>query len=217
MNDSYQPPPRPAQQLNGYRPRLYDPFGNNDVPQFVPQNKNGKAADPDVSSIEQKRDLLSSVIKRAQKGDASALPELRRLLAEFPVEKIGGDLSNTLVQKMLDSQFEDDLHAKELVLLKLAELRSTLGGPKPTPVEMLLIERIVCSWLRLHLAEITASIGEFGSDSLSNVASRSHDRLHKQYLSSLKALADLRRLNVTIQLCVAKRQALTKKSEQDYL
>ena len=84
-------------------------------------------------------------------------------------------------------------------------------------MESLLIERIVCCWLRLHLAELATSIGDFASDSLSHAASRSHERNPKQYLSSVKDLADLRRLNVTIQLTVARRLALVTKSEPIFL
>lgn len=168
---------------------------------------------PTGPSAAQQAQALKVAIERARAGDKSVLTELRTLLVELPDTKNGGDLSQSVIDGMLDAQFDDDLVARELVLLKLAELRSSLSGPKPTPVESLLIERIVCCWLRLNLSELATGFSDVTDHSLTSSASRSLDRYHKQYLSALKALADLRKLNVTIMLNVARRNALVRKSE----
>jgi len=47
-----------------------------------------------------------------------------------------------------------DLVAQEVLAQQLQVLKVELGGPSPTPLEQLLIERIVVSWVQVCQAEI---------------------------------------------------------------
>jgi len=95
---------------------------------------------------------------------------------------------------------------REAVTKKMEILRSELNGPNPTPVERLLAERAVLCWLHLyHLEAVYA-----GKDSMSLPLALHYqkciDRAHKRYLSALKTLADVRKLGITLQLNIAKKQ-----------
>ena len=214
VNEFNLPPARPRHlsiphpQSMGEPLRLHDPHYDEEG-QSLPFHKAGNPK-PDPSSKSAKslhEHAMKEAITRARNGDESVMPELRTLMAEFPLERFG-DLSQSIIRRMLDNHFKNNLFSNEVIQQKLVDLRSELEGRKPSPIEKLIVDRVLCCWLRLQLAELAASGEDVCDNPFSRIDSRSLDRYHKQYLSALKALADLRRLNVTIQLSVAKRDVL---------
>ena len=47
-----------------------------------------------------------------------------------------------------------DLHRSECMYRKVKSLRQELAGPAPTPMEKLLVERIISSWLETSYFDI---------------------------------------------------------------
>jgi hypothetical protein len=154
-------------------------------------------------------DDLADLVRRAQEGDKSTLPELRRLLQEQEaVDLLGGDLARRLERLIVEKAAGKNLLFKEALTRKLELLRAELAGPNPTPVERLLVERVLCCWLQLHdddlrlhqqEAKLTLAQGEYWH--------RCRDRAHKRYLSAIKALATVRKLAVPVlQVNIARKQ-----------
>src|SRR5262245_15782375 len=82
------------------------------------------------------------------------MPPLRELLKEpFFVDALGGDLAKQAQLTLIDKFCGKNLLLKESVTRKLDLLREELAGPNPTPLERLLVERIVACWLHLHHLE----------------------------------------------------------------
>ena len=167
------------------------------------------------SPTAEKSNALNAAMERARKGDESVLPELRELIADIPSETTGGDLGRVIVNHMLEMRFKNDLYAKEVVKRKMAEIRNSLSGPKPTQVESLLIDRILCCWLRLHLAELSTGFAEVTGKPLGPAMTKSLERLNKQYQVAIKALGDIRKMNIVIQVNVARRQQILNKTTQE--
>jgi hypothetical protein len=71
-----------------------------------------------------------------------------------PVEDLcGGELAR-LSQSTLIAKFSGkNLAFREALSRKLELLRAELAGPGPTPLERLLVERVVSCWLHLHHLE----------------------------------------------------------------
>ena len=173
-----------------------------------PNPSSREASPPPVKSApvpwttEQIRDTL----RRAENGDQAAIPELRKMLDYSGADVLGGNLAKMATDALLRTFSGDDLLTRETISKKMAELRNELGGPNPSAVERLLAERAVCCWLHLYKLEhgygsrpsITPEVGEYYQRCL--------DRAHKRYLSALKSLAEVRKIGITVQLNIARKQ-----------
>jgi hypothetical protein len=139
------------------------------------------------------RELLG----RAERGDRSTLPELRRLLDDNPqVWRRLGDLAAHAEAAWADLACGDNLVLREALARKLAELKADLGGSAPTPLVRLLAERVAACWLHLHHADAVAARARGGELSLAQLDAtlKRQERAQRAYLAALKALAVVRRL-----------------------
>ncbi len=74
-------------------------------------------------------------------------------------------------------------------------MKTELAGPKPSPLERLLVDRIAACWLQVHYADALYAqrMGEV-SVGWGDYLQRRQDRAHRRYLASIRALAQVRRL-----------------------
>jgi hypothetical protein len=177
----------------------------------MPERKPEPVAPPAQRQISTGKSLsadeITAMVRRAETGDESALPELRMLLAEpVWVEILGGDLARRAEDTLLDRFCGKNLCGREAIARKMTDLRAELCGPNPSPVERLLAERAIACWLHLAHAEYAYASKESMSLPLAQHYQKVIDRAHKRYLSALKALADVRKLGVTLQLNIARKQ-----------
>lgn len=145
---------------------------------------------------------------KAQAGDASTIPTLRKLFENpVAVDMLGGDLARE-AQEQLIRKFSGKNHLfAEAIPRKLQLMRSEIGGPNPSPLETLLVERIVSTWLHLHQLETEYAAGGAMTLTKATYYQQAIQRAQKCYLSAIKALAIIRKLALpAIQVNVAKRQ-----------
>src|SRR5262245_40894727 len=117
------------------------------------ENDVGKNKTP-VQTSPKKPDELLALMDRAQTGDKTALPALRELLKDpAVVDALGGDLAKQAQLTLINKFSGQNLVFRESLTRKLDLLRDELAGPNPTPLERLLVERIVACWLHLHRLE----------------------------------------------------------------
>jgi hypothetical protein len=138
---------------------------------------------------------LATLLGRARGGDESALPALREYLDDRPeLWRRHGDLAAHARRAWIGLIAGRDLALGESVARKVEELGNELAGPRPSPMERLLVERIQAAWLQLQHAELAAA--QTGTSTLAVAAfhSRRLDRAHRRFLTALGALATLRRL-----------------------
>jgi hypothetical protein len=155
-----------------------------------------------------KGDDLRALIDRAQRGDKTALPAVRELLAvPANVDGMGGDLARQAQLTLIDKFSGKNLLWKETLTRKLDLLRAELSGPTPTPLERLLVERIVACWLHLHHLEIIYANKESVSLELGAYYQRCLSAAQKRYLAAIKTLAVVRKLAVPVlQVNIARKQ-----------
>ena len=99
-------------------------------------------------------------IKQANEGDETALSEIQELLDSSPTEGItalGGDLAQRAESILVERIAGEQLGFREGILAKLEMLRTELAGPRPTPIERLLVERVVACWLQVYHADAISS------------------------------------------------------------
>jgi hypothetical protein len=82
---------------------------------------------------------------------------------------------------------------REALTRKLATLKEELAGG--TPLERLLVERLVSCWLNVyHIDALYATRMNDLTWAESDYFQRRQERAHRQYLSAIRTLAEVRRL-----------------------
>jgi hypothetical protein len=136
-------------------------------------------------------------VQRAQQGDASALPELRRALDEQPeLWRRCGDLAAQAEAAWLRLAAGPDLLLRESLARKLEELKSELGGPDPSPLERLLVGRVASLWLQVHYADTVyaQTRGPVATPALLRELQRRQDSAERRDQAAIKQLALVRKL-----------------------
>src|SRR5262249_1305105 len=155
------------------------------------------------------RKEMEKILQRARKGDESVLPAVREMLKDAgAVDRLGGDLPRMAEQALIRAATGENLSLREALIFKLDLLPDEIAGSEPTPLELLLVDRVAACWLQLHLADIfLAQQGAKLTLAQAEYHQRTRDRAHKRYLAAIKALALVRKLVVPVlQVNIAKKQ-----------
>lgn len=100
-----------------------------------------------------------------------------------------------------------NLLVRESVTRKLDQMRAELGGANPSPLEKLLVERIVATWLHLTHLEVVYAGKDSMSLELGGYYQKAISAASKRHLAAVKALAVIRRLALpALQINVARKQ-----------
>jgi hypothetical protein len=93
------------------------------------------------------------------------------------------------------------------VIRKLELLRAELLGDNPTPVERILVERVVACWLQVQAAELRAAQSTDTYLKQLDFQQRRMDATNRRFLAAVKTLALVRKLAVPVlQVNIAKKQ-----------
>lgn len=141
---------------------------------------------------------LQNLLRLAEKGEEEAIPEIRQILSEQPdlawhfvdVAQVAED---ALIEKMTS---EEDLAAKEILRFQLEAMREEIAGENPSPLERLLVERVVATWLQIQLFEGLYANGMSKSMTIAqgNFYQKRLDQTHRRHLSAIRALVQIRKL-----------------------
>jgi hypothetical protein len=165
----------------------------------------GASPAPDMSPIskgeleesEKIVERLQDLLRKAEKGEEDAVPEIRKILREHPglawrfvdVVHIAED---ALIEVMTE---EGDLATKEIMRYQLEAMRAEIAGEKSSPLERLLSERVVVTWLEVQFFEAlyAQNIRKLTIPQAEHHQKRL-DRAHRRHLSAIRALAQVRKL-----------------------
>ena len=138
---------------------------------------------------------LAQLLKKAEAGDRSVLPQLRRALDGDPDLWRGyGNLAAHAEASLAMLAAGPNLLLAESLRRKLAELKAELGGESPSPLEKLLAERITATWLQVaYFDALLAQAGGAG-DARLRALQRLQDAAHRRHLAGVRQLAVVRRL-----------------------
>lgn len=152
---------------------------------------------------------LKALLKRTRAGDHTALPVVQKMLDNpYYLRLFGGELAETATKSFVRAINDADVGFAEAVQKKLELLRADLLGADPTPVERLLVERIVACWLQVQDAEIRAAQHQKDATLRQlDFYQRRMDATHRRFLAAVKALALVRKLAIPVlQVNIAKKQ-----------
>jgi hypothetical protein len=138
---------------------------------------------------------LQATVELARRGVKEALPCLRKILDAHP-ELVGhyDDLARRTQHAWLEL-FGKNLLVQESTARQLDALREELMESRASPLERLVIQRIVACWLQTVYLDAREAVGQ-GAESLEMAEFRlkRQDLAQKQFLSAVKSLADLRKV-----------------------
>jgi hypothetical protein len=138
---------------------------------------------------------MRALLLRAQQGDQTVLPQLRELLDNRPeLWRQFGDLADHARDALLRLAGGQSLLFRESVVRRMEELRAELAGPEPSPLEKLLVERIVLCWAQSYAADVSATEQTRGGSPDSSLALKRQTAAQNRYLSAIRQLATVRRL-----------------------
>lgn len=140
---------------------------------------------------------VKQLVQRAEAGDTSVLPELRRLLTEVPeLWQQYGDLALHAEKTWIRLAAGPNAMLQECLERKLAELQQELGRDEAPPLEQILIRRIAASWLQTEYLDAHAGqMQARGSGpALLKLASVQLSGAQQRLLQAIKGLALVRKL-----------------------
>jgi hypothetical protein len=169
----------------------------------VPEDKLGvlELSDETKSRLAELRALSD----RAEAGDKGARKELRRMVRSSSPEVIGraSDLGRKMGQTLAHTAAGGDPLTEEALLAKLDLMRAEIAGEDPTPLEVLLTERVVSLWMLTSLLEaliatqyrkVVDDPSERLSPSYLIQQSRILESATRRYLAAVRELARVRKL-----------------------
>jgi hypothetical protein len=194
---------------------------SNRAPKTYKDRQVGYAPPPDLSAmtkeeVEARRDTvgrLTELVKRAEKGNKKAVPDIREILRDNPdlvwrFMDLGKLAERNFIERMSN---EKDLASRETFTRQLADMRAEIAGDSPSPLERLLAERIVATWLQIQLFEGLYAVSM--SKSLTIAQAGYHqkrlDWSYKRHLSAIRTLAQIRKMGPAVQINVAQQQINT--------
>jgi hypothetical protein len=93
---------------------------------------------------------------------------------------------------------------------QLESMRLDIAGEDPSPLEILLAERVVATWLQVQLFEgLYASGLDKHALVQGNYYQKRLDRAHGRHLSAIRTLAQVRKMGPSVQINIAEKQINT--------
>ncbi len=109
------------------------------------------------------------------------------------VDQIGGDLAAEAHAMLAKKMAGNDLMFREEVVVKRRQnLRNEIGGPNPSPIRRLLVERIVACWTYLNYLELIYTQNDTDLTGQSLFRQKVLDRAHGGTCLQSRPLADVR-------------------------
>ena len=156
---------------------------------------------------------LKTLTKRVEEGEEGAMPALRELLDENPdlawrLADLAKAAENVLIGE-LTKRGEHPI-TEEALRRQLAAMREEVAGEDPSPLEKLLAERVIATWMQVQVFDSLCA-SELGKPYTreADYHQRYLDRAHRRHLAAIKTLAQIRKLGPAVQINIAEKQINT--------
>ena len=181
----------------------------------------GHPGEPDLaamsaSELDERKAVVGKLRKlneKAEQGDKEAARGIRKLLDENPdlawrfIKYPGEHAEAALIDQITR---DEDLTAKEFFKHQIQSMKTEVAGKNPSPLERLLAERVVATWLQVQLFESFYVLG-MKNESMrqGDYRQKRLDRAHRRHLSAIRTLAQIRKMGPTVQINIAEQQVNT--------
>lgn len=147
------------------------------------------------SQADTEQEDMALLLERAKKGDRSVLPKLREALDADPrIWQDYGDLAQQSEASLIVLAAGENILLAESLQRKLRVLKEDLGGPSPSPLERLLLERVTATWLQTNYYDGLMAQTKGTKDAHWKLLERQQDAANRRHQAAIKALATVRKL-----------------------
>jgi len=154
--------------------------------------------------VQEKLAVLRALSEKAERGDREARKELRRAVRESAPEVIfrASDIGRRGQWALIKTVSANDPLTEETLVARLEQMRAEVAGPDPSPLEVLLTERICSLWLLIEVlgwlvsAQLSAALSpeQRSPTSYLKFIIGWQESANRRYLSSIRELARVRKL-----------------------
>jgi len=144
---------------------------------------------------------LQELADKAEGGEDGARLELRRRLREETPEVVAGcSDSARSYRRLLAERASGGNHLrKEAISERAGRMALELAGENPTPLEVLLSERVASLWVLVELQEALLAAWYYNKAKATSPAfvlqmARLQESAHRRYLAAIKTLAQVQKL-----------------------
>lgn len=138
---------------------------------------------------------LQLLVQRAVQGDRSVLPALKEFLDAYPeVWQEAGNLALLAERASISVAAGPNLLVGQSLQRQCDAMRAELLGLTSTPIEKLLVDRVVQSWFQAYHADFVCAQGCELSVPKKAFLLRRQAQAHKGYLAAIQALTTYRKL-----------------------
>jgi hypothetical protein len=151
------------------------------------------------------RSLLAEVNRLSSQTDQAdpwAAEELGLLIRKhrWLINRLGGDLPRN-VEGLLSTEVSGEVASiQAAIAAHLDQWREELCAESGSPLERMIVERLVTDWLIIYAIDQRAAAHDLMSPSEPNPWAAAQDRAHRRLLASAKALAGVRRTFAPLQI-----------------
>ncbi len=148
-------------------------------------------------TTERSTEHIWDLIRTANQGSDQALSALRKELSGPNANLListCGDLAYQAQEALLQGMVGESPGFKAIFREALQQQREDLGWHQCSKLERMLIDRVVLTWLYLHLAEMANAQLANQSNAQSKYQELRIDRASKRHLAAIKSLANVRKL-----------------------
>jgi hypothetical protein len=160
------------------------------------------------ADVQERLDELRELSRKAEAGDKDARKELKRAVRESAPAVIAraSDVSRKAQHMLINTASGGDPLIGYALSGRLDMMREEVAGEDPTPLEMLLTEQVISCWLWLTLldalnsAQFQRKMPEGArrvEPSYLRHMVKLQESAHRRFLSSVQALARVRKLQST--------------------
>jgi hypothetical protein len=148
---------------------------------------------------------LGALSKKAEEGDTEARRKLRRQVRASSPEVVAeaSSIARRGEWMLIKTISAGEPLMQEALKERMEQMRAEIAGESPTPLEVLLTERVVCGWLLVEVLEglIAAQYLRDGSHRVGPdyviKQSRILEAATRRYLAAIRELARVRKLQAT--------------------
>jgi hypothetical protein len=145
--------------------------------------------------IDANQATLADLVARAETGDAEATIALRAFLVSHPeIWQRCSDLGSQLFEIWIGRIAQGNALQRESLRLKVEQLKVEHGGPNPTPLERLLVERVLVSWLQVEqISGLAAQLDGLQQQTAWFLLKR-QNQAERQFRNAIETLAMVRKM-----------------------
>lgn len=158
------------------------------------------------AEVQESLEELRVLSRKAEDGDQEARKELRRKLKEASPAVIAraSDVGRKAQHILIRTASGGSLLTELALSGRLDMMRSEIAGEDPTPLEVLLTERVVACWMLVELFDAFMA-GQLNKDKSEHHVPISYtlemlkwqERANRRYLAAIRELARVRKLEAT--------------------